>query len=297
MIRRRRGGQVYWSFPGGGIKRGETPHRAARREVAEELGLDVRPDRLLVVASGHALFLATIDSEPPLRMRGPEVARRSRRDRYRPEWLTLEQITRLDVRPRRARVALVPLARAMHPAKPATERPVVLEPGEAPIPEVRDVPVTAVGVDVAIVQPDTVIVLPDAPAAVELDLPVIVEPDVPVFVEPDLPVVVEPDVPVIVAEPDLPVIVEPDVPVIVVEPDLPVVEPDLTVVEPDLTDVEPDLPVVEPDLTDVAAVVRPAGHPTSRRPGRWAVAWRRWRGRTTRAGRRHAEPPSARPRT
>ena len=112
LIRRRRGGREYWSFPGGGIKRGETPHRAARRELAEELGLDVRPGRLLAVVSGHVLFLATIDDEPPLRMRGPEVARRSRRDRYRPEWVPLDQLADLDVHPRAARPALIPLSRA-----------------------------------------------------------------------------------------------------------------------------------------------------------------------------------------
>ena len=28
-----------WNFPGGGIKRGETPDAAARRELAEEVGL------------------------------------------------------------------------------------------------------------------------------------------------------------------------------------------------------------------------------------------------------------------
>ncbi len=121
LIRRRRGGEEYWSFPGGGIKRGETPVRAARREVAEELGLDVRPERLLVVASGHALFLATIDDEPPLRMRGPEVARRSRRHRYRPEWLPLDQLADLDVRPRAAQVALVPLTSSTYAAPTQAE--------------------------------------------------------------------------------------------------------------------------------------------------------------------------------
>ena len=30
-----------WDFPGGGIKRGETPLEAARREFREELGLDI----------------------------------------------------------------------------------------------------------------------------------------------------------------------------------------------------------------------------------------------------------------
>jgi 8-oxo-dGTP diphosphatase len=31
--------RVEWSFPGGGIKRGETPDAAAKRELAEEIGL------------------------------------------------------------------------------------------------------------------------------------------------------------------------------------------------------------------------------------------------------------------
>ena len=115
LIRRRRGGQEYWSFPGGGIKRGERPHQAARREVLEELGLDVRPERLLAVASGHVLYLAAIDSEPALRMRGPEVARRSRRDRYQPAWVPLDQLGDLDLRPRTAHVALGPLTRGTQP--------------------------------------------------------------------------------------------------------------------------------------------------------------------------------------
>lgn len=37
-----------WNFPGGGIRRGETPEAAARRELTEEIGL--RPDAALLPA-------------------------------------------------------------------------------------------------------------------------------------------------------------------------------------------------------------------------------------------------------
>ncbi len=36
------------SWPGGGIRRGEEPREAARRELREQLGLDVRPDDLVL---------------------------------------------------------------------------------------------------------------------------------------------------------------------------------------------------------------------------------------------------------
>src|SRR5579862_6034436 len=39
----------YWSLPGGIIEHGEPPHAGCRREVAEELGLDITPGPLLAI--------------------------------------------------------------------------------------------------------------------------------------------------------------------------------------------------------------------------------------------------------
>ena len=39
----------HWSLPGGMLEHGEPPHAACRREVGEELGLDIAPGPLLVV--------------------------------------------------------------------------------------------------------------------------------------------------------------------------------------------------------------------------------------------------------
>ena len=39
----------HWSLPGGILEHGEPPHEGCRREVKEEIGLDVDPGRLLVV--------------------------------------------------------------------------------------------------------------------------------------------------------------------------------------------------------------------------------------------------------
>jgi 8-oxo-dGTP diphosphatase len=39
----------HWSLPGGILEHGEPPHEGCRREVAEELGLDIVPARLLAI--------------------------------------------------------------------------------------------------------------------------------------------------------------------------------------------------------------------------------------------------------
>ena len=91
LLERRRAGETYWVVPGGGIEPGETPEEAARREVVEELGLDVTLDRLVARFEDQAYFVAYVDGEPALAVGGPEVLRVAPDNQYLPQWVTVAQ--------------------------------------------------------------------------------------------------------------------------------------------------------------------------------------------------------------
>ena len=83
----------YFSIPGGGIEKGETPGAAVVREVYEEMSIFVRPRELLAKterhAGGHHYFYICdyLSGEPRLNPAGPE-AKMQDRETHKPRWVS-----------------------------------------------------------------------------------------------------------------------------------------------------------------------------------------------------------------
>ncbi len=104
LVQRNRAGQIYYVFPGGGVERDETPDQAAIREAHEELGISIRPEKLVaVVRSGeHEMYFyqSRMTSGTFGSGRGPEFhTYPHERGTYTPVWLDLSSLADFDVRP------------------------------------------------------------------------------------------------------------------------------------------------------------------------------------------------------
>jgi 8-oxo-dGTP pyrophosphatase MutT (NUDIX family) len=98
LVERWRGSLHYFSIPGGGIERGETPEQTVAREIAEETACVVsvkRPLYSLTTETGsqHLIFLCRYESgEPKLRPDSPEYLHNSPNNRFEPRWLDLSEL-------------------------------------------------------------------------------------------------------------------------------------------------------------------------------------------------------------
>ena len=101
LVEHHKRGQRYWVLPGGRLEGNETLDAALRRELKEELGLEARVGRLVIVCEMLApdrhvvslMFQTEIgeSAEPHLDARDPVLAGW--------QWVSVDQLPRLDFRP------------------------------------------------------------------------------------------------------------------------------------------------------------------------------------------------------
>lgn len=101
LVEHRKRGQRYWVLPGGRLQGNETLDAALRRELREELALEARVGRLVIVCETLApdrhvvnlIYLAEVGEgqEPRLDAKDPVLASW--------QWVPLAQLSSLDFRP------------------------------------------------------------------------------------------------------------------------------------------------------------------------------------------------------
>jgi 8-oxo-dGTP pyrophosphatase MutT (NUDIX family) len=103
LMHRKKDGEEYWVFPGGGVEENETSEQAIKREVLEETSLKVTDcsysfDYLDENKVAHPVFVCEVEDGDP-KLGGPEAEKHSEEDWYHPEWINLEDAVKLNVYP------------------------------------------------------------------------------------------------------------------------------------------------------------------------------------------------------
>ncbi len=111
-------GQEYYVFPGGSVEDGESLEEALKREIKEELNLDVKnPEKIFEIENRgikETYYLIMEFSGTP-QLGGPEKERMNEQNQYYPEWLELMKAAELkNLFPREA-VAQIKRLPTTHP--------------------------------------------------------------------------------------------------------------------------------------------------------------------------------------
>jgi 8-oxo-dGTP pyrophosphatase MutT (NUDIX family) len=93
----------YYSIPGGGIDKNESPEQAAERELYEEMGVRVRLGRLVAHQVSkhfeHYVFTAEIvDGEPDLVSDSEEAKLMNEHNQFIVQWVPVDELTKENLR-------------------------------------------------------------------------------------------------------------------------------------------------------------------------------------------------------
>jgi len=95
LMRRIRGGEEYFVFPGGGVGEGENPEDAVIREIKEEFCIDIKVDKLLfeIENKGRREFYYLVNEFSSIsKIGGEEKERMNENNQYYPVWKELSEI-------------------------------------------------------------------------------------------------------------------------------------------------------------------------------------------------------------
>ncbi|MFA5360374.1 MAG: NUDIX domain-containing protein [Candidatus Paceibacterota bacterium] len=110
LIKRKKGNDIYYILPGGGVESGETPKQAAIREVKEELGIDVIIDKKIADFKHRGnteFYFLSKDFNGEIKLVGDGVFNSNITDTE--EWVLIEDLHKINLLPEKIKNILIRL--------------------------------------------------------------------------------------------------------------------------------------------------------------------------------------------
>ncbi len=99
LIRRIKNEREYYVFPGGGTEKGETEEDTLRREIKEELSLEIKKSEKIFEMQNQGnkeVYFLIENFTGKVKLGGPEKERMNKQDQYYLEWKELSKINKIN---------------------------------------------------------------------------------------------------------------------------------------------------------------------------------------------------------